>query len=308
MKQAGVLPQHEQAMNIVRAAETDLPRIRGLIHSARYRYADYGVEDLPALLSKAECMLGQDMDGPWGFIAVQVEARPATLPASAPARAYLRALALRAGHPPRQFLEPLLSSVEEVLRTRREPLQVITYGGEAWMANGLTAASFHIVDQVQFFRLDRLDRLNRRSHVTPEPAGPARLHLARAADLEPLAQLDAAAFPPLWHFGYQDMLELLMRSRLQIAWQADRPVGYAALIANSAHEAQLARLAVHPAVQRSGIGRQLLEDAVRYAAGAGYETVTLNTQTDNYRSQRLYRAFGFQPIADPIAVMARLLG
>jgi len=291
-------------MNIVRAAETDLPRIQGLIHSARYRYTDYGVEDLPTLLDKAECWLGQDMVGPWGFIAVQVEARPATLPASAPARAYLRALALRAGHPPRQFLGSLLSSAEDALRTRAEPMQIITYGGDPWMANGLMTAGFQTVDQVQFFRLDRLER---RSHVMPESAGPARLQPARVADLDPLAQVDASAFPPLWHFGYQDMLELLMRSRLQVAWQAGKPVGYAALIANSTYEAQLARLAVHPDVQRSGIGRQLLGDAVQYAASAGYEMVVLNTQIDNHRSQHLYRSFGFQPIADPIAVMARLL-
>jgi len=249
-------------------------------------------------------MLGQDSDGPWGFIGVQVEARPATLPASAPARAYLRALALRAGHPPRQFLGPLLSSVEGALRSRGEPLHIITYGGDPWMANGLMATGFQTVDQVQYFRLDRL---NRRSHGLPDTAGPAQLQPAGAADLDPLAHLDAAAFPPLWHFGYQDMLELLMRSRLQVAWQAGQPAGYAALIANSTYEAQLARLAVHPDVQRSGIGRQLLGDAVRYAAGAGYEMMVLNTQTDNHRSQHLYRSFGFQPIADPIAVMARLL-
>ncbi len=43
-----------ETMNIVRAAETDLPAIRRLIQTARYRYADYGIEDLPSLVGKTE--------------------------------------------------------------------------------------------------------------------------------------------------------------------------------------------------------------------------------------------------------------
>ena len=292
-------------MNIVRAAPVDLETIRRLIHTARHRYVDYGIEDLPSLLDKAECMLGLNGDGPWGFVSVQVEARPATLPASAPTRTYLRALALGAGYPPQTYLAPLLSSVKAELRRRQERLELITYSGDAWMAGALLAAGFVAVDEVQFFELDRLQQ---RSRSLPETAEPARLQPARAADLEPLARLDAAAFPPLWHFGYQDMLELLMRSRMQIAWQAGEAIGYAALLANSGLEAQLARLAVHPDAQNNGVGRQLLQDAIRYAANTGYHTLVLNTQTDNARSQHLFRSFGFRPLAYPVPVLAHVLG
>ena len=294
-----------ETMNIVRAAETDLPAIRRLIQTARYRYADYGIEDLPSLVGKAECRLGLDADNPWGFIGVQVEARPPTLPAFAPPRAYLRALALRTGHAPRQFVAPLLAAVEDELRRRAEPPQIITYSGDPWMEEALLAAGYATADEVQFFELDRL---RQRSRSLPKPAGPAHLQPARAPDLEALARLDAAAFPPLWHFSRQDLLELLMRSRFQVAWHEDEAIGYAALIANSGSEAQLARLAVRPDVQGRGVGRQLLADAIHYAAHAGYRAIVLNTQTDNARSQRLYRAFSFLPIADPIAVLAHTLG
>ncbi len=291
-------------MKIVRAAPADLERIRRLIHTARYRYTDYGVEDLPSLLDKAVCLIGLEGEALWGFAGVQVEARPVTLPAPAPTRAYLRGLALRAGYAPQTHLPPLFAALESELRQRRQALQIITYGGDPWMARALSEAGFAVLDEVQFFELDRL---RRRGPALPVPAQPARLQPARAADLAALAEVDAAAFPPLWHFGYEDMLELLLRSRMQIAWHDSRPIGYSALIANSGAETQLARLAVHPAVQKQGIGRQLLYDAVRYAVEAGYETLALNTQTDNLRSQRLYRSFGFQPIASPIAVLGREL-
>ena len=196
------------------------------------------------------------------------------------------------------------TALESELRQRRQPLQIITYSGDPWMARALSDAGFAVLDEVQFFELDGR---RRRGTALPVPAQPALLQPARASDLAALAEVDAAAFPPLWHFGYEDMLELLLRSRMQVAWYDSRPIGYAALIANSGAETQLARLAVHPAVQKQGVGRQLLYDAVRYALETGYETLVLNTQTDNLRSQRLYRSFGFQPIASPITVLGREL-
>ena len=114
--------------------------------------------------------------------------------------------------------------------------------------------------------------------------------------------VDAATFDPLWHFGRRDLFELLMRGRMQVAWWEGQMVGYNAVCANSQSEGQLARLAVHPNFQGRGIGRALVSDAIRYAAGE-FSVLVLNTQINNNRSQSLYRGLGFRPIGMSLAVL-----
>jgi ribosomal protein S18 acetylase RimI-like enzyme len=292
-------------MPIARATEADLAEIRRLFRSARYRFADYGLEDLPDLLAKSESVLGSNNGVLWGFLSLQTEERPVTLPPDAPSRSYLRALTLRGGHSPAEHAGYLLAEAVRRLRERQEAIQIITYGGERWMTTALHAAGFTVADQVQFFELTRPHRqLNALPPVARSAAvRPAEVLPAEPAHLEQLAELDAAAFPPLWHFGYKDMLELLMRARLQIAVRNDVIAGYTAAIANSSDEIQLARLAVRSELQGQGIGRQLLRDVVLYAASEQCERLILNTQTGNERSQHLYRAFGFRPVSKPAPVL-----
>ena len=59
---------------------------------------------------------------------------------------------------------------------------------------------------------------------------------------------------------------------------------------------------VHPDYQGKGIGRALLSEAVRYAAGE-FTVLVLNTQVNNNRSQTLYRGFGFRPIGMALSVL-----
>lgn len=293
-------------MPIAPATEADLHDLRRLLRSARYRYTDFGQEDLPNLLSKSETLLGIANDVLWGFLSVQVEERPVTMPEEAPSRAYLRSLALRGGYPPSRYVDPLLAEAVTRLHARGEPIQLITYGGESWLYSALRAAGFAVADQVQFYELSRP---HLHLHNLPGRRGAAGVRPAQSQDLEQLAELDAAAFPPLWHFGYQDMLELFMRTRLQVAVLGndgadDEIAGYTAAVNNSGEELQLARLAVRPDLQGLGIGRQLMHDVVTHAAASRHARVILNTQTDNERSQHLYRSFGFRPTSRPVPVLA----
>ena len=291
-------------MPIVRATEADFSDIRRLFRSARYHFADFGQEDLPDLLAKSKSVLGSTGGAIWGFLSLQTEQRPVTLPPSVPSRSYLRALALRGGYAPDEYVALLFAEAIGSL-SMSEPIQVITYGGERWVFNALLAAGFTVTDQVQFFELPRP---HRQLYALPPVTSPAELRPAEPHYLEQMAKLDAAAFPPLWHFGYKDMLELLMRARLQIAVLGDEVVGYTATIANSGEEIQLARLAVRPELQGQGIGRQLLRDVVTYGAAARCERIILNTQIDSERSQHLYRSFDFRPTSKPVPVLAITIG
>lgn len=75
-------------------------------------------------------------------------------------------------------------------------------------------------------------------------------------------------------------------------------VGYSLLgqefpVPSHRHVIQLMGLAVRPAYQRNGIGRQLVHGAVRGAGLAGARKVTLRVLGSNIPAQSLYRATGF---------------
>jgi ribosomal-protein-alanine N-acetyltransferase len=127
---------------------------------------------------------------------------------------------------------------------------------------------------------------------------PARLRPASDADIPAIAAVDRAAFTPHW-WQSEDTLRqrAAAAAHFAVAELAGEVIGYAQsdLRLPMAH---LNRIAVHPAHQGQGIGAALLNDTLRALWRLGAEHVTLNTQSDNRYSQRLYRRFGFETTGD----------
>ena len=126
----------------------------------------------------------------------------------------------------------------------------------------------------------------------------AGVRAASDADIPAVAVVDRAAFtPPWWHSEDAIRRRAGRAAYFAVATLAGKVVGYAEgeLRLPVAH---LNRIAVHPAQQGRGVGAALLRDTLRafWRQGAGY--VTLNTQSDNVYSQRLYRRFGFEATGD----------
>lgn len=72
--------------------------------------------------------------------------------------------------------------------------------------------------------------------------------------------------------------------------------GYAGLAASPPAEAWVQNIAVRRDRQRHGVGRALLEALLAEAARRGLHTVLLEVAADNAPAQRLYDAYGFEPI------------
>jgi ribosomal protein S18 acetylase RimI-like enzyme len=280
-----------------------LEQVRRVLNRAHYTYSDQGSEDMESLLAHGIAVLAQTAGQFWGFLGVRPEVRPETMPADAPTRAYVRSVALTRGHLPSRYLPDLVTPVLEALTARLGPVQMLCYGHQEWLLEGLKSAGFTEVDRIQFYELRRLPP----AELLTPPSGPATIVPAGSQQLEALAKLDGETFPSLWHFGEKDMLEIFMRCRLQVALVDGEIAGYSVLCQNSKYETQLARLAVHPRWQQHGIGRQLLAECIAYASSAGFRQVVLNTQTSNFQSQRLYRAFGFEPVGETLPVMGRVI-
>lgn len=290
-------------MSIHRIAADHVAQVRQLWQRSRYLYHNLGAEDLAALLTQQIALLAEEREQPWGFICIQDEPRPVTLPAAAPTRAYLCALTLVRGRAPSLYVSDLLNAALPYLRPSPQGHLLIVYADADWLRPPLFGAGFALTEEVQYFELNRLQRWQPATlPVTDE----LTLRPGQAADLTALALIDTATFPPLWHFDDTMLSELLLTSRLQVALYQDALIGYTALTTGG-DTAHLARLAIHPGWQGRGWGKALLYDALHYAQTKGIQTVALNTQVHNRTAQQLYRAVGFRPTGRITPVLTRFV-
>jgi ribosomal-protein-alanine N-acetyltransferase len=76
----------------------------------------------------------------------------------------------------------------------------------------------------------------------------------------------------------------------------DALIGYAGLAVTPPDEAWVQNIAVRRDVQRGGIGRALLETLLTEAKRRGARRTLLEVAVDNAPAQKLYAAYGFEPV------------
>ena len=117
---------------------------------------------------------------------------------------------------------------------------------------------------------------------------------AYSTDLDTLAELEAAAFAPMWRHSSHALAVARPQSlSFDVALLDDEIVAYQ-LSAKAESGAHLVRITVDPEKQRLGIGSALFLHAFAGYYRQGYTTVSLNTQVENVASQKLYLKFGFK--------------
>lgn len=291
-------------MSIRFATPTDLARLLRLCQYAHATFDAGGREDIERMVQTGTVSLGEERGELWGMAAVQLEARPATLPPDAADRAFVRHVALMRGRSPLLHGSQLVEQAILPLRHHTRPVEIVVYCNQNWLRAPLVEAGFDEIERVQFMRLPNIQRrrLPPQAPDTGVDIGPIGVEHLKA-----LAQLDAAAFPPRWHFSEPELLPLLMAGHVRGAVRNGALVGYTALSVEPGRDALLERIAVAPAWHRHGIGRALLVDVLLHARACGAEAVTLNTQNHNMRAQELYSAAGFRWTGYHVPIMTRNL-
>jgi ribosomal protein S18 acetylase RimI-like enzyme len=156
-----------------------------------------------------------------------------------------------------------------------------------WFVPLLQSSGFSVTQHIVILEHDgkSMPRFNHPAGISIRPM--------ITSDLPAVAELDAAAFVPLW----QNSLDALQHALAQAGWatvaeSTEGIIGYQISTYNP-FGGHLARLAVHPHAQRQGIGKALVLDLLKESTTRGLRKLTVNTQDDNQASLALYQDIGF---------------
>jgi ribosomal-protein-alanine N-acetyltransferase len=124
----------------------------------------------------------------------------------------------------------------------------------------------------------------------------------RDDDLAEVENIDHASFPPIWQNSLAGLRKAYQQTGIRtVAVKDEKIIGYQISTTMTIY-GHLARLAVHPKYQEQGIGYGLVYDLLKQFNRLGLLQITVNTQSNNLPSHRLYRQLGFFPTGDEIPV------
>lgn len=154
----------------------------------------------------------------------------------------------------------------------------------------------HVLEPLEQIQTYELPMVGRESYANGRDR--LRFGLVEAGDAALLARLialDHEAFPWLWWNSEDEFRAYLAMPEVEV-WagvEGDRLLAYVGLT-HFPGWGHLDRIAVAPAAQSAGYGRESMRFAIQRVAAMGARRMALSTQGDNVRSQRLYESMGFR--------------
>ncbi len=257
----------------------------------------------PQLAPPLLALLAHDACGQvWGTIVLQVEPRPATLPACLPGRTYVRGLAVARGRNSRDDVQALLVQALGYLHHQQTTGQLILVTEYTWLHGAAVQAGFQQVDTLRYLHR------NLQIRASGQPGGTVRV--VRDTDYRELACRDAETFAPLWHMGETELRQQARTGCLLVQQMAPALAGFVLFGPSqiSCRQAFITRLAVWPEWQGCRIGSHLLMCAVSRLRRASLDSVGLNVLESNDQARQFYAHHGFRPRGRPQAVFTCPLG
>jgi len=120
-------------------------------------------------------------------------------------------------------------------------------------------------------------------------------------DYDALNEIHATAFVAPWSSDEQAVLNKAANVTTLVARRggpgAKRAVGFIT-VRQAADEAEILTIAVHPRHRRGGVGRLLLEAALRHLYADRVKLIFLEVDPDNDAALALYRRAGFEAVGE----------
>ena len=132
-----------------------------------------------------------------------------------------------------------------------------------------------------------------------------RIRDATADDSRDMAAIHAGSFGRDW--SDEEFASLLRQENIfglmaskRSAFRGYRPAGFV-LVRIADTDSEILTIAVLKAFQGAGIGRQLMEEALRFVYKEGVETLHLEVEADNLPAVSLYRSLDFETVGERTA-------
>lgn len=131
---------------------------------------------------------------------------------------------------------------------------------------------------------------------------PRTIDAVRPADYDLLEEIHAESFVAPWSADEQAALNEGSGVKTFVARRASasgsrRPLGFIT-VRRAADEGEVLTMAVRPRSRRSGIGRELLNAALRHLYAERVAAVYLEVDPHNAAAIALYRRAGFEPVGE----------
>ncbi len=201
--------------------------------------------------------------------------------------AWLQLFVASTGRPVADIWQPLWSKALSVLEPQHG-LVLAAIPMHDWLVTLLKQDGFALANEIVVLQWGYDQPLER--FVGP----PVTIRPIQPGELEQVWRVDAGAFKVLWQNSLSSLeLAYQQSSIATLAEDETGIIGYQ-ISTTSSMGGHLARLAVLPSYQGRRIGYALVNDVLRQFVFRGIFHVTVNTQSDNLASLRLYEKVGFQ--------------
>lgn len=278
-------------LNVRDAVEEDRQKISNLLHFELrvHRHLDWRAP--LDWLGSSPFLVAEDQERIVGALACPVDP---------PGVAWLQAFAAATSRPVTEIWHSLWGRALSQLE-KNQDLVIAAIPMQEWVVTLLKQSGFTLEHEVVILAWDYNRPLEHETDI------PYVIRPLQADDLELVWQVDRSAFKPLWQNSLPS-LDLALK-QASIATVAESELGiFGYQISTLSHMGgHLARLAVLPSYQGRRIGYALTNDLLRQFLLRGTFRVTVNTQSDNLASLRLYERLGFQRTGEsyPVYVKTR---
>lgn len=269
---------------IVRATPEDFDRLANFLNvkNTIYRHLDwFGVLDW---LGEQAFLIEQIKDDIQAFICATPENEET---------AWLRAFGVKKDQDPNPSWGKLLDLSIDILREKKNK-RLAGLGLHPWFETLLSDANF--INHQNVIVLEWKNKFPSKPSIDDM----IKIRMMTSEDLSSVEYIDQQAFPSLWQNSLAGLTKAFeLQGISTVALFNDTIVGYQISTTMTIY-GHLARLAVLPAYQRQGVAYALVYDLLEKFKERGLWRVTVNTQSDNTPSLRLYNQFGFEVTGEEI--------
>lgn len=260
----------------------DVRLVERLLHTSEYIYQRFTLEELPGQLNHYPAVGIFSGNSLYGFLISQVLSPPC---------AWIGGFGVSWTESTRysRVLNRLLEELSA--RLIMHGVRYLHYSGNDaardWLRNTLLTRGF--VPYRQLYSYDKYDFSVPTSGNQQITVRPVRL----LSDMAALLRIEEACFEDLWRYDSTAFSDIVATHPYFVVAEVNgQVVGYQ-FNTIDADAGYLVRIAVHPSVNRQGIGARLMAEAVKFFANARVSHIMLNTQDNNTHAHRLYEWFGF---------------